>query len=68
MSGEAALRLLMEGNKRYAAERCEHPNHMASRRLAVAKGQHPFAIVLTCADSRVARVLTPWQRATGGRA
>ncbi len=54
MSGEAALRLLMEGNKRYASERCEHPNHQAGRRLAVAKGQHPFAIVLTCADSRVA--------------
>jgi carbonic anhydrase len=52
-TSEAALRQLLEGNQRYVAERMEHPRQGASRRDAVAAEQHPFAVVLGCADSRV---------------
>lgn len=47
------LQQLMDGNRRYLNARMEHPHQLPERRLEVAKGQHPFAIVLTCADSRV---------------
>lgn len=47
-----ALRELMEGNRRFVAERMEHPNQSAARRKEVAAGQHPFAAVLACSDSR----------------
>ena len=33
---------------------CKHPNQNTKRRVDTAvKGQHPFAVVLSCADSRV---------------
>ncbi len=51
-SGQA-LQFLMEGNKRYIAGKPKYPHHAVARRLEVAKGQMPFAIVLGCADSRV---------------
>jgi carbonic anhydrase len=43
----------MAGNKRYVAGKVRHPNQTARRRTEVAKGQHPFAVILGCADSRV---------------
>jgi carbonic anhydrase len=52
-TSEAALRQLLEGNRRYVAERMEHPRQGASRREALAIEQYPFAAVLGCADSRV---------------
>ena len=48
-----ALTRLLEGNARYKTDRAEHPHADASRRLALTGGQAPFAVVLTCADSRV---------------
>ena len=48
-----ALRLLLDGNKRYAAGSPLHPNQSKSRRLEVAGGQAPWAIILGCVDSRV---------------
>ncbi|HEU4743034.1 MAG TPA: carbonic anhydrase [Meiothermus sp.] len=51
---EVALRWLLEGNRRYVEHRARHPRQGARTRLRVAQGQHPFAIVLGCADSRVA--------------
>lgn len=33
--------------------RLEHPHLSAARRTEVAYGQHPFAMILSCADSRV---------------
>jgi len=47
-----ALQLLLDGNKRFVAGKLEHPHQTAERRAEVAKGQHPFAAVLACADSR----------------
>lgn len=51
---EAALAALMAGNERYVMGRAGHPNLTLARRTEVAGGQHPFAAVLACADSRVA--------------
>jgi carbonic anhydrase len=54
VSPDEALQKLMEGNTRYVE------NHMTgsklcdlSTRTSLAKSQHPYAIILTCSDSRV---------------
>jgi carbonic anhydrase len=47
------LKRLMEGNKRYVDIKYAHPHQTKYRRDLMAKGQHPFAIVLSCSDSRV---------------
>lgn len=52
-AGEA-LRMILEGNQRFVAGKLEHPNQTTARRTEIAKGQHPFASVLTCSDSRTA--------------
>jgi carbonic anhydrase len=53
VDGAQALQRLLDGNQRYAAGQVEHPNQSTQRRTEVAGGQHPFAAVLGCADSRV---------------
>ena len=50
----AALRALLDGNRRFIAGRARHPRQSPARIREVAGGQDPFAIVLGCADSRVA--------------
>ncbi len=52
ISADQALKLLLEGNQRFVAGKLEHPNQTPERRAEVAKGQHPFAAVLACSDSR----------------
>ncbi|HXN13074.1 MAG TPA: carbonic anhydrase [Candidatus Acidoferrales bacterium] len=52
MPANQALKLLLEGNQRFVAGKLEHPNQTPDRRTEVAKGQHPFASVLACSDSR----------------
>ncbi|HIC41216.1 MAG TPA: carbonic anhydrase [Piscirickettsiaceae bacterium] len=47
------LRRLMEGNKRYVASHLIHPDQSSERRFELKHGQHPFAIILGCSDSRV---------------
>ncbi|MBW8812987.1 MAG: carbonic anhydrase [Caulobacterales bacterium] len=42
------------GNARFVAGQSSHPNLDARRRAALAGAQHPFAVILACADSRVA--------------
>lgn len=49
-----AMQQLIDGNRRYVAAQLQHPHQQAERRMEVAKGQHPFAVILTCGDSRVA--------------
>lgn len=53
ISNKAALELLRNGNARYVADVARRPNATPRRRLETGSGQWPFAIVLTCADSRV---------------
>src|SRR5277367_4431945 len=50
---KVALARLTEGNARFVAGRAEHPRQDQQTRLAVASGQHPFATILTCSDSRL---------------
>ena len=48
-----ALQRLLDGNQRYAGGRLVRPNQTTERRATVAGGQHPFAAILGCSDSRV---------------
>ncbi|QNP72290.1 carbonic anhydrase [Streptomyces roseirectus] len=48
-----ALAELLAGNRRYAAGRPSHPHEDRRLRHALAGGQHPYAVVLGCVDSRV---------------
>jgi carbonic anhydrase len=52
-NGDAALQRLLEGNRRYAAQQSIQVNESESRRVEVAQGQHPFATIFSCVDSRV---------------
>lgn len=47
-----ALALLKDGNKRFVSGSLTHPHQTTVRRSELATGQHPFAVVLGCADSR----------------
>ncbi len=53
VSPDAALQRLTDGNTRFVGGDSRHPNLTAERRTEVAKGQTPFATILTCSDSRV---------------
>lgn len=53
IAADEALDRLLEGNRRFAANRAIGPNRSESRRLEITKGQQPFAIILGCVDSRV---------------
>jgi carbonic anhydrase len=53
LTAEQAWRCLKEGNQRFAADRLEGKDVGSARRKELAAGQAPFAIVLSCADSRV---------------
>ncbi|MEU9081537.1 carbonic anhydrase [Streptomyces sp. NPDC048357] len=48
-----ALRRLAAGNQRWRTRRQEHPHESVYLRRRLVAGQHPFAVVLGCVDSRV---------------
>ncbi|MBI4903204.1 MAG: carbonic anhydrase [Acidobacteria bacterium] len=50
---EDVLKELMAGNKRFVAGQSKHPRATLARVRETSSGQHPYAVVLTCADSRV---------------
>ncbi len=54
LTSEEALRAVREGNERFAADAPFRPDIGTSRRTETARGQGPFASVVSCADSRVA--------------
>jgi carbonic anhydrase len=54
MSPGAALQRLMDGNQRFARGGATHPDAAVERRQSLVAGQHPFATILACSDSRVA--------------
>ncbi len=47
------LEKLLNGNKRYAEQHPIHPDQTLERLRALKKGQEPFAVVVSCSDSRV---------------
>ena len=51
---DAVLKSLLEGNKRFVDGKLLHPGRTPKDFLALAEGQRPFAIIVACADSRVA--------------
>jgi carbonic anhydrase len=53
VTGEVALQNLMDGNLRYASDNSSHPNQSLERRAELVAGQHPFAVVVGCSDSRI---------------
>lgn len=53
-NADDALARLREGNERFVGAKPSYPHQSVARRNETAGGQKPFAIVLGCADSRVA--------------
>jgi len=52
-SADAAIALLNEGNRRFATGQPQYPHDGAERRAETSRGQHPFATIVSCSDSRV---------------
>ena len=48
-----ALKRLVQGNQRFWSGKLQYPRCGVDRREELMAGQHPFAAVLTCSDSRV---------------
>ncbi|OKH55533.1 carbonic anhydrase [Calothrix sp. HK-06] len=53
ISPDAALERLLDGNKRFIQQKSQHPHQSKIRLEEIAQAQHPFATILSCADSRV---------------
>jgi carbonic anhydrase len=52
-NGREALQRLLEGNERFAAGNPTHTHSSVEWRSSLVPGQHPFATILGCSDSRV---------------
>lgn len=50
---DIALEILRRGNERFATYQMKHPNMTKERREKLLNGQRPFALILTCSDSRI---------------
>jgi carbonic anhydrase len=53
ITADEALARLEAGNGRFRSGHLEHPDQELSRRLQVEAEQHPYAVVVSCSDSRV---------------
>jgi len=49
----AAFTELQQGNQRFATARPVRPDQSPETRLSISKAQRPFAVVLSCSDSRL---------------
>lgn len=54
LPADIALARLKEGNFRFVNYKMKHPDINKTRREHLINGQHPFAVIVTCSDSRVA--------------
>ncbi len=50
---DAAIEQLRQGNERFAGSQMKHPDQGPETRLRISKSQKPFAVVLSCSDSRL---------------
>ncbi len=50
---EEGLVALLEGNERFLSGRLQHPHQTQQRVHETERDQHPFAVIVTCSDSRV---------------
>lgn len=54
ITADQALKNLMEGNARFASGNPIHPGqNISDRRAELVTSQHPFAVIVTCSDSRI---------------
>ena len=53
MNAKEALTALKKGNEHYVSDQLNHNHSDSARRDSQTGGQAPFAIILSCADSRV---------------
>lgn len=53
LTGDAALQRLLEGNKRFVDGNGKTADLGAEKRSELLQGQNPFAIIVSCSDSRV---------------
>lgn len=53
LPADEALTKLKEGNQRFVEMKSQHPDESLQRRKEMQEGQHPFAAILSCSDSRV---------------
>ena len=53
LSAKAGLRKLIEGNERFMRGKAHFPTVCKETLADLAKGQHPYATILGCSDSRV---------------
>ena len=58
LSAEKALEKLKAGNKNFVSDKLNGHLQDSSRRKSLTGGQNPYAIILSCADSRVVPELT----------
>ncbi len=53
MNSQEVIQRLKDGNDRFVADKLDGKLQDSSRRDNLTGGQHPYAIILSCADSRV---------------
>lgn len=53
VAADQAMQMLVDGNQRFMADQHANNNMGQLRRQELVKGQHPFAIIVSCSDSRV---------------
>jgi len=53
IDANTALQKLIKGNEHFVSMNLKHPDQNKLRRTELTKGQQPFAVILSCSDSRV---------------
>lgn len=53
ISADEALRKLVAGNQRFISATQARPNQTIERRMEISTAQKPFAVIVSCSDSRV---------------